>query len=203
MRASRKVGIVDDDNALRDSLSLLLRFRDYEVIEFQSGEAFLESGLNANLSCLIVDLKMPGIGGLEVLQTCQESGFMAPVIMVTAFGDASSARDTLKSGAFDFVEKPIDGDEMLQLIEKALSHFDRAVAVEEERQNLRECLTRLTPRERQILDAVLAGQHNREIAALLDLSVRTVEVYKARMMEKMRVSRYAELIKLFARFDPR
>ncbi len=203
MGALRKIGIVDDDDALRDSLSVLLRFRDYEVVEFSNGESFLIDGLNSDLECLILDLKMPGIGGLEVLAMCQEQKFLAPIIVATAFGEVSSAKVALKSGAFDFVEKPIDGDEMVQLIEGAVRQFDRTVAVEEERSAVKECLARLTPREREILDAVLLGQHNREIAAALELSVRTIEVYKARMMEKMRVSRLAELIKMFAKFDPR
>jgi two-component system response regulator DctR len=203
MRTLRKVGIVDDDDALRDSLSVLLRFRDYDVQEFKTGESFIENGLDNNLECLILDLKMPGMGGLQVLETCQKKNFLAPVIIVTAFGEVSSAKEALKSGAFDFLEKPIDGEEMLQLIQNALSRFDQTIAEEEERQSVRECLARLTPRERQILDAVLEAQHNREIAGALGLSVRTVEVYKARMMEKMRVSRLAELIKLFARYDPR
>jgi FixJ family two-component response regulator len=196
-----KIAIVDDDDALRDSLGVLLRFRDYTVVEFATGEALLEHEDLNRLDCLILDLRMPGMSGLEVLKACRARGITVPVIVVTAFGDVASAKGALKSGAFDFIEKPIDGEEMIRLVEEALEQYRQSTAVITERSSIEERLARLSGRERQILDFVLQGKHNREIAAALELSVRTVEVYKARMMEKMRVSRLAELIRLFAKLE--
>jgi FixJ family two-component response regulator len=199
MRKKRLVGIVDDDDALRDSLGLLLRFKNYDVAEFSSGEALLAADPAPALECLILDLKMRGMNGLDVLDAVLARGGRMPVIVVTAFGDVSSAKRALKSGAFDFLEKPIHEDQMLKAIQDALAQFDQTLALAAEQSALDERISRLTGREKQILDAVLLGRHNREIAAELNISVRTVEVYKSRMMEKMQVSRLAELVRLFAR----
>ncbi len=196
-----RIAIVGDDDALRDSLGVLLKFREYDVLEFRDGESFLQDSAAGKLDCLVLDLKMPGINGLEVLKTCRERSYAMPIIVVTAFGDVASAKTALKGGAFDFVEKPVDWDEMIRLIDEAVAQYRQANAQDSERAGIEERMARLSGREREILDAVLDGKHNREIAAALGLSVRTVEVYKARMMEKMRVSRLAELIRLFARLE--
>jgi FixJ family two-component response regulator len=200
--SGRTIGIIDDDAGLRDSLALILRFRDFDVVEFGSGEELLASPALPRLDCMILDLRMIGMGGLEVVETCRVRGITAPIIVVTAFGSIASATHALKAGAFDFLEKPVHEEQMMRVIGEALSRSDRAAALRAERLHLEERLATLTARERQVLDAVLDGRHNREIAASLKLSVRTVEVYKARVMEKMRVSRLAELIRLFARLEP-
>lgn len=201
MLKDRTIGIVDDDAALRDSLALILRFRDFNVIEFGSGEELLASPDLPRLDCMILDLRMGGIGGLDVVEACRARGIATPIIVVTAFGNVASARHALKSGAFDFLEKPVHEEQMMRVVDEALSVSDRDAEQRAERQHLEERLAALSGRERQVLDAVLDGRHNREIAADLKLSVRTIEVYKARVMEKMRVSRLAELIRLFARFE--
>lgn len=203
MSAERTIGIVDDDDALRDSLGLVLRFRDYDVIEFNSGEALLAAEPPPPLDCLILDLRMRNMNGLDVLDACRAKGLMMPIIVVSAFGDVSSTKRALKSGAFDFLEKPIHEEQMLRVIEEALTQFDQAMAQHAEQSSLDERVQRLTGREKQILDAVLLGRHNREIAGELNISVRTVEVYKSRMMEKMQVTRLAELVRLFARTESR
>lgn len=202
MPSDRTIGIIDDDAALRDSLALVLRFKNYEVVEFGSGEELLKSPALSRLDCMILDLRMTGVGGLEVLESCRSRGLTAPIIVVTAFGNVEAAKRALRSGAFDFLEKPIHEEEMTRVISDALSKSDREAAAVAERTNIKERLASLSGRERQVLDAVLEGRHNREIAADLKLSVRTVEVYKGRVMEKMRVSRLAELIRIFARLDP-
>lgn len=199
---ARTIGIIDDDAALRDSLALVLRFRDFDVLEFGSGEELLASPTLPKLDCMILDLRMTGMGGLDVVENCRARGITAPIIVVTAFGSISSATRALKSGAFDFLEKPVHEEQMMRVLDEALSMSDRDSALRAERLHLEERLGTLSGRERQVLDAVLAGRHNREIAASLQLSVRTIEVYKARVMEKMRVSRLAELIRLFARLEP-
>ncbi len=202
MATVRTIGIIDDDAALRDSLALVLRFRDFDVLEFGSGEELLASPTLSKLDCMILDLRMSGMGGLDVVENCRALGITAPIIVVTAFGSISSATRALKSGAFDFLEKPVHEEQMMRVLDEALSLSDRDAALRAEKLHLEERLATLSGRERQVLDAVLAGRHNREIAASLQLSVRTIEVYKARVMEKMRVSRLAELIRLFARLEP-
>lgn len=201
MRSKRMIGIVDDDDALRDSLGILLRFKNYEVVEFNSGVALLAADPPPALDCLILDLKMREMDGLDVLDACRARGLLMPVVVVSAFGDVSSTKRALKSGAFDFLEKPIHEEQMLRVIEDALAQFDHVMARQAEQASLEERIQRLTGRERQILDAVLVGRHNREIAGDLGISVRTVEVYKARMMEKMQVTRLAELVRLVARTE--
>jgi two-component system, LuxR family, response regulator FixJ len=197
----RTIGIIDDDDALRDSLALILRFRNFNVLEFDSGEAFLDQNPIPQMDCIILDLRMKEKDGLEVLEACKARGVSTPIVVVTAFGNVSAATRALKSGAFDFLEKPVHEEQMLRVIEDASSQFDLVMARRAEFQDLEHRLASLTGRERQVLDAVLKGLHNREIAADFGLSVRTVEVHKARVMEKMRVSRIAELIKLFAHVD--
>jgi two-component system response regulator FixJ len=151
---------------------------------------------------MILDLRMPGSGGLEVLEACRARRITAPIIVVTAFGNVASATHALKLGAFDFLEKPVHEEQMLRVVNEALSRADHAAALRAERLLLAERLESLTARERQVLDAVLDGRHNREIAAELKLSVRTVEIHKGRVMQKMNVERLAELIRLFARLEP-
>jgi FixJ family two-component response regulator len=201
MTHARTIGIVDDDEALRDSLALILRFRNFNVLEFDSGEVFLAQDPMPRMDCVILDLRMKERDGLEVLEACRKRGLATPIVVVTAFGNVSSATRALKLGATDFLEKPVHEEQMLRAITEALSQFDHASAQRAERQHIKERLDSLSVRERQVLDAVLLGRHNREIAAELGLSVRTIEVYKARVMAKMNVSRIAELIKLFAKLD--
>ncbi len=144
MRGKRRIGIVDDDDALRDSLGLLLRFKNYEVAEFSGGEALLAD--TPPLDCLILDLKMRGMNGLDVLDAVRARGLVMPIIVVTAFGDVSSAKRALKSGAFDFLEKPIHEDQMLKAIQDALAQFDQTLALAAEQSSLDERIARLTGR---------------------------------------------------------
>ncbi|MGE4064633.1 MAG: response regulator transcription factor [Rhodospirillaceae bacterium] len=201
MTTLRSIAIVDDDAALRDSLAVLLRFRNLNVVEFASGEQLLASPELNNFDCLILDLRMGGISGLEVVEACRARGLQTPIIVVTAFGSVPAATRALKSGAFDFLEKPVHEGQMMRVVDEALSTADRYATLRAERSSLNERVASLSGREREVLYAVLNGRHNREIAASLKLSVRTIEVYKARVMEKMRVSRLAELIRMFTRLD--
>src|SRR5688572_12725364 len=177
MATGRTIGIIDDDAGLRDSLALVLRFRDFDVVEFGSGEELLASPALQRLDCMILDLRMTGLGGLEVVETCRARGISAPIIVVTAFGSIASATRALKSGAFDFLEKPVHEEQMMRVVDEALSRSGREAAMRAERHHIEERLATLSGRERQVLDAVLDGRHNREIAASLKLSVRTIEVY--------------------------
>jgi RNA polymerase sigma factor (sigma-70 family) len=190
------VFIVDDDAAVRDSLSLLLGMRGYKTRSFVRGEHFLAAIDPAACGCVLLDLRMPSVDGIEVQAALAARGIALPIIILTAHGDVASARTTLKGGAFDFLEKPIDDTLLMATIDAALGR-DASARIEGERSDaLRRRVARLTPRERQVLGAVIDGRHNREIAADLGISPRTVEVYKARLMDKLQIDRLPELIRL-------
>ena len=190
------VFIVDDDVAVRDSLSLLLGLRGFKTRSFGRGEDFLAAIDPAACGCVLLDLRMPSVDGIEVQAALAARGIALPIIILTAHGDVASARTTLKGGAFDFLEKPIDDTLLMATIDAALGR-DASARIEGERSDaLRRRVARLTPRERQVLGAVIDGRHNREIAADLGISPRTVEVYKARLMDKLQIDRLPELIRL-------
>jgi RNA polymerase sigma factor (sigma-70 family) len=193
---SRIVFIVDDDTAVCDSLALLLRLRGFETQTFASAEAFLQHLDAAWRGCLLLDLRMSKMSGLELQATLAERGIALPIIIVTAHGDVATTRQAFKGGAFDFVEKPIDADHLLAIIEKAMESDAATQERVAQSEALRRRLDRLTERERQVFEFVVAGRHNREIAAELGISARTVEVYKSRMMQKLQVERLPDLIRL-------
>jgi RNA polymerase sigma factor (sigma-70 family) len=190
------VAIVDDDAAVRDSLSLLLRLHGCEVRAFDSGEAFLAWAGTQTVDCVLLDLRMGGRSGLDVQAELATRGLDHPIIVLTAHGDVATTRAALKGGAFDFIEKPFDDALLLDTIRAASQvSAERRTRVERDARFV-QTIGRLTPREREVLDHVLAGKHNREIAALLAISPRTVEVYKARLMDKLDVDRLPDLIRL-------
>ena len=190
------VYIVDDDAAVRRSLAMLLGLQGFSTRIFASGEEFLAGYAPDWAGCLLLDLRMPGMSGLALQSAMAERGIRLPVIVITAHGDVAAARAMLTAGALDFLEKPLEESQLLAVIRTALQRDaedrKRATAVAQTRQ----WMERLTPREREVLDLVVAGRHNREIAAELGISVRTVEVYKAHAMEKLRVERLPDLIRL-------
>ena len=191
-----EVTIVDDDAGVRDSLSLLLGLHGYAVRTYASGEALLEAVCDEWRGCLLIDLRMPGMDGLGLQTALKARGVGLPVIILTAHGDAGNARAALKAGAFDFLEKPVDDTLLIEMIEAATRVEAETHAATTERAQVERRMQRLTPRERQVFDLVVAGRHNREIAASLAISPRTVEVYKARMMDKLQVDRLPDLIRL-------
>jgi RNA polymerase sigma factor (sigma-70 family) len=203
MRTSQcTIYIVDDDHGVRDSLSLLLRLSGYTPLPFASGEDFLRAiGNEPADGIALLDLRMPGMGGAEVQAELRARKLKLSVIVLTAHGDASSARNALKAGAFDFIEKPIDDALLLATIEAASADVKVTQATLERRAELRRRLSRLTPREHEVMRMTVSGRHNREIALELGISPRTVEVYKARMMEKLGVERLPDLIRLALEAD--
>jgi FixJ family two-component response regulator len=193
------VYIVDDDAAVRDSLEILLRLHGYPARSFASGEAFLVAVDKHDLhtgGVVLLDLRLPGIGGAQVHAELTARGIAWPIVILTAHGDVASARHALKAGASDFIEKPIQEKVLLA----ALAHgADRQRAVDSvaaRKADVERRLARLTPREREVLAMVVEGRHNREIAGVLGISPRTVEVYKARVMDKLDVDRLPDLIRL-------
>lgn len=200
-RAGPIVHIVDDDAAVRDSLSLLLELKGIAARSHPSAEAFLES-YDGQPGCVVVDLRMPGMSGLALQAELKRRGIALPLVMVTAYGDVPTARAALKAGAYDFVEKPIEEERLVATLQTALALAQAERATTEELAAFRARLERLTAREREVLDMVVEGRHNREIAQALAISPRTVEVYRARMMEKLQVRRLPDLVRLVFRSEP-
>lgn len=195
------VHIVDDDPSVRESLSLLLELRGFAVRAYADGASFLDQVEAPGHGCVLLDLRMPGIDGLEVQQRLAARGVTMPIIILTAHGDVEAARAAFKAGAFDFLEKPVDRKQLRKVLEAALSLEKEIDSKRAYRAQLQARVARLTPRERDVLQLVIAGRHNREIATTLGLSARTVEGYKARLMDKLQVERLADLIRLSLDFD--
>lgn len=190
------VHIVDDDPSVRQSLMLWLGMRGHRTQGYNDGEQFLAAVRADSRGCAIIDVRLGGSDGLELQTQMRAMGVRLPVLFVTGYGDVATARAALKAGAFDFVEKPFDNERLAELVAAAISE-DRAYwETETQAARLRQRLDRLTQRERQVMEHVVAGLHNREIALELGISPRTVEVYKARMMDKLDVQRVADLVKL-------
>jgi FixJ family two-component response regulator len=201
MTVQSTVFVVDDDDAVRDSLCMLLRLRGYAPRAYASGDAFLADlddipASTVSSAIVLLDLKMPGSSGTDVQASLREQGRSWPVIVLTAHGDAASARNTLKAGAYDFIEKPVDDAVLLATMEAAAAEAVAAGETAARQAETQRRMARLTPRERQVLAMVVNGRHNREVAAELGISPRTVEVYKARLMDKLDVERLPDLIRL-------
>lgn len=195
------VYIVDDDASVRDSLALLLRFKGFRISQFDSAEGFLAAWRPDWRGCVLLDLRLGGMDGLAMQRTLAESGSRLPIVFITGHGDIAQARAALKGGAVDFLEKPLDHEALFEAIDEAL-RTDMRQREEASRQNVIQArIARLTDRERQVMERVVAGLHNREIAAELEISPRTVEVFKARMMEKMRARSVPDLVKLVLEVD--
>jgi len=196
MNSQLTVFIVDDDPAVRDALGLLLGVHDYRVALFADGESFLGAFRPDWRGCVLLDIRMPGIDGLSLQKKLNQAASQLPVIVMTGHGDVASAREAFRALALDFLEKPLDRERLLAAIDEAFAQQRDTLRQIEDRQESKQLLTHLTPRETEIMERVVAGRHNREIAAELGISPRTVEVHKARMMDKLGVHSVAELVRL-------
>jgi FixJ family two-component response regulator len=199
MTAPPLLHIIDDDAAVRDSLGLLLELHGYATRMYPSAEAFLAVCASDWTGCVLADLRMPGCSGLELQAALQARGIALPLIIITAHGDVSAARTSLKAGAVDFLEKPLDTQQLLAAINTALQREAARRAAASETARIAALLERLTGREREVLDHVLAGRQNREIGAALKISARTAEAHKARLMAKLGVQRLPDLVRLLQR----
>ena len=193
------VYIVDDDSGVRDSLQILLRLHGYAATSFSTGEEFVasldESRARAG-GVVLLDLRLPGMSGAQVQAELAARKVQWPIVILTAHGDVASARNALKAGAIDFIEKPIQEPVLLAALEHGISQ-QRAIESDAARKaDFERRLARLTPREREVLAMIVEGRHNREVAQVLGISPRTVEVYKARVMDKLDVERLPDLIRL-------
>jgi len=195
MATERIVHFVDDDQAVRRSLGQLLYSADFEYVAYESAVAFLEAAPGISAGCVLLDVKMPEIDGLAVQGQLSHLGFNLPVIVITGHGDVSIAVAAMKGGAVDFIEKPFDDKRLFASIEAALTNSGRG-RKDREAVEAAERIATLSPRERQVLYALVAGRPSKVIAHDLGISVRTVEVHRARMLERLGTRRLAEAIRL-------
>ncbi len=194
-----QIHIVDDDEAARESLAFLLGAAGHAVKTFNSAGAFLEALSGMAVSCVVTDIRMPGVDGLELMRRLTADGHRFPVIMITGHGDVPLAVEAMKLGAFDFLEKPFDDDIVIAAINAALRRAETATESQHESAEIAERLHGLSPRERQVLEGLVAGQPNKAIGRDLGISPRTVEIYRAKVMEKMKAASLSELVRLAVR----
>ena len=188
------VYIVDDDEAMRDSLQWLIESQGLAVRTFAAAEDFLAACGDAMAGCIVLDVRMPGMSGLELYEKMNLRQCTLPVIFITGHGDVPMAVSALKKGAVDFIEKPFNDKELLRVIGQCL---ERESATRQQRQREGEAARRLaglTEREREVMDLILAGKLNKQVADVLNISIKTVEVHRARIMDKMGVRSVAELV---------
>lgn len=190
------VFIVEDDPSVRDALGLLLGLQGLTVALFADAESFLAARRPDWYGCLLIDIRMPGMDGLTLQKRLLESGCWLPVIVMTGHGDVDSARRAFRAQAVDFLEKPIDHDRLMRAIEEAFARQRSQRDNRDRDADSADLLAALTPREAEVMQRVVAGRHNREIARELGISPRTVEVHKARLLAKLRVDSIADLVRL-------
>ena len=196
MSAKPLIHIVDDDEAMRDSLAWLLDGDRYAVHTYASGEDFLERHAPGRPACVILDIRMPGISGVEVHERLVRRGAMTPVIFVTGHGDVPMAVEAIKRGAFDFIEKPFSETKLMAIIGRALEDDERRAGETSALSEVAQRLSKLSPREREVLDLVIAGKMNKTIADAMNISIKTVEAHRAKVMDKMGAKSLAELVQL-------
>jgi two-component system, LuxR family, response regulator FixJ len=197
MKASPgSVFIIDDDSAVRGSLRLLLKSVGMPVSTFDSAQAFLDTYSDEWTGCLLLDVRMPGISGPALQQQLNLRGSILPVIFITGHGDVSMAVEAMQQGAFDFVEKPFHDQDLLERVQAALQHNAKSRDELTERHSIRERFESLTAREREVLQHVTRGSSNKVMAYDLNISQRTVEIHRSRLMEKMAAPSLAHLVRM-------
>ncbi|MBV8800644.1 MAG: response regulator [Alphaproteobacteria bacterium] len=196
MTVEPRVFVVDDDPAMRDSLKVLLETSGYTVPVYESAIAFFGSGAPAQHGCVLADVRMPEMDGLELQQRLKERGSTLPVILMTGHADVPLAVRAMKEGAIDFLEKPFKDAVLVESVRRALEQAERAGHSEASAKLVRERLADLTDRERQVLELLVAGRPNKIIAYELSISPRTVEIHRARVMDKMGARSLAELVRM-------
>jgi FixJ family two-component response regulator len=195
--------VVDDDEAVRDSLQWLLEGKDYRVRCFDSAESFLSRYDPREVACLLVDIRMPGISGLELQDRLIERKSPLPIVFITGHGDVPMAVTTMKKGAMDFIQKPFKEDELLSLVERNLEKARSPFSQQQEPASRDALQSRLTAREGQVLERIVAGRLNKQIADDLGISIKTVEAHRANIMEKLNANTVADLLKTALSAQPR
>ena len=195
------VHVVDDEEAVRNSLAFLLGTSGFAVRTHASAMAFLEVAGSIRNGCLVTDLRMPDIDGVELLRRLKAAGMMLPAIVVTGHGDVQMAVEAMKNGAIDFIEKPFSDEVLIESIARAVDQASSQLNADATQSRTRERLSSLSDREIQVLKGVVQGQPNKAIALELSLSPRTVEVYRAGLMNKMQAKSLAELVRMVMDID--
>ena len=190
------VHVIDDDDALRESLAFLLSTARIAVATYPSAAAFIEAIPAAELSCVITDVRMPGMSGIDLLKRLREMKIDVPVIVITGHGDVPLAVEAMKVGAIDFLEKPFDDEVLLASVRAAIKRRGGAIKRDAERAEIESKLAGLSNRERDVLVGLVAGQANKQIAFDLGISPRTVEIYRANLMSKMQAGSLSELVRM-------
>lgn len=201
MSQSGRVYVIDDDAAMRDSLDFLLGSAGFSVRLFETAQVFLNELPNLTLGCVVTDIRMPGIDGMELLRRLNSStgARKLPVIVMTGHGDVPLAVEAMKLGALDFLEKPFEDERLIGMIETALSENESGAEGDAITADMAARVASLTQRERQVMQGLVTGQSNKVIAREYDISPRTVEVYRANVMTKMQAGNLSELVRFAIR----
>jgi two-component system response regulator FixJ len=193
------VYVIDDDEAVRDSLDFLLGAADFHVTLFESAHKFLDAISTVDFGCVVSDVRMPGIDGIELLKRLKASRSVFPVVIMTGHGDVPLAVEAMKLGAVDFLEKPFEDERIIGMIDVALRQAESNAQGEAMTHDIAARIASLSPRERQVMDGLIAGLSNKLIARDYDISPRTIEVYRANVMTKMQAGSLSELVRLAIR----
>jgi two-component system response regulator FixJ len=199
MPNKRKVYVIDDDEAMRDSLNFLLESADFSVTLFEAAQNFLDALPGLEFGCVVSDVRMPGIDGIEMLKRMKAGQSTFPILIMTGHGDVPLAVEAMKLGAVDFLEKPFEDDRLIGMIEAAIRQAEPAARSEVVTHDIAARVATLSPRERQVMEGLIAGLSNKLIARDYDISPRTIEVYRANVMTKMQANSLSELVRLAMR----
>lgn len=199
MTTKGHVYVIDDDDAMRDSLHFLLESSGFGVTLFDDAQSFLDALPGLVFGCVVSDVRMPGVDGIELLKLMKAQSSRFPILIMTGHGDVPLAVEAMKLGAVDFLEKPFEDDRLTAMIESAIREAGPAAANGVVAQDLAARVASLSPRERQVMEGLIAGLSNKLIAREYDISPRTIEVYRANVMTKMRAGSLSELVRLAMR----
>lgn len=194
-----KVYVIDDDEAMRDSLNFLLDSADFKVSLFETALKFLDVLPSLDFGCVVSDVRMPGLDGIELLKRMKAGNSTFPIVIMTGHGDVPLAVEAMKLGAVDFLEKPFEDDRLIGMIETAIRQAEPTARSEAVAHDIAARVATLSPRERQVMDGLVAGLSNKLIARDYDISPRTIEVYRANVMTKMQANSLSELVRLAMR----
>jgi two-component system, LuxR family, response regulator FixJ len=199
MTTKGHVYVIDDDEAMRDSLNFLLDSSGFSVRLFETAQGFLDALPGLAFGCVVSDVRMPGLDGIELLKRMKATQSPFPIVVMTGHGDVPLAVEAMKLGAVDFLEKPFEDDRLTTMIEAAIRQAEPAAKSEAIAQDITARVALLSPRERQVMEGLIAGLSNKLIAREYDISPRTIEVYRANVMTKMQAGSLSELVRLAMR----
>jgi len=199
MTTKGHVYVIDDDEAMRDSLNFLLDAAGFGVTLFDNAQSFLDALPGLAFGCVVSDVRMPGLDGIELLKRMKAQHSPFPILIMTGHGDVPLAVEAMKLGAIDFLEKPFEDDRLIAMIESAIRQAEPAARSEAVTHDIAARVASLSPRERQVMEGLIAGLSNKLIAREYDISPRTIEVYRANVMTKMQAGSLSELVRLAVR----